>query len=159
MPDSPLIIRDGQCVCPAEIETALLDHPAVSEVVVVGVPDRMWGQTVAAAVRLSGPTPQAALELTEYCRGILAPFKVPSRWLFVSRLPRTATGEPCRTTLIEQLAVSCGPDRSSWAAQTPSGLAGPPALDPFDTIGRFRPIDLRVPPQRRSCGLDDLDCL
>jgi hypothetical protein len=159
MPEPPLIIRNGLCVCPAEIETALLGHPAVAEIVAVGVPDRCWGQIVAAAVRLSGPTQHAALELAEYCRGILAPFKVPTRWLFVSRLPRTASGDPCRTTLIAQLAVSCGPDRSSWAAQTPAGLSGPPALDPFDAIGLFRPPDLRVPPQRRSCGLEDLDYL
>jgi hypothetical protein len=159
MRESRLIIRDGQCVCPAEIETVLLDHPAVDEIVVVGVPDLFWGQLVAAAVRLSGPTPQAALELTEYCRSILAPFKVPTRWMFVNQLPRTSSGDPCRATLSAQLAVSCGPDRSSWADQTPAGAAGPPTFDPFDPTGLFRPLDLRVPPQRRSCGLDDLDYL
>jgi hypothetical protein len=166
MPETPLIIRGGQAVCPAEIETVLRDHPAVAEAAVVGVPDQFWGQLVAAAVRLTGPTPEAAAELTEYCRSLLSPYKVPTRWLFTGSLPRTATGQPCRATLTALLSVASGPDRSSWVAQSAGALAGPPALDPFGIfrISRiFRQAadteDLRLPQQRESCGLEGLDYL
>lgn len=131
MPETPLIIHGGKFICPTEIETVLNDHPAVAEAVVVGVPDRFWGQIVAAAVRLSGPTSEAATELTGYCRGQLPVFKVPARWLFVPRLPRTAEGQPCRATLRAHLAM---------------------------VVRQVTDVkNLRLPQQRGSCGLEGLD--
>ena len=61
MPAVPLIVRGGQTVPPREVEQVLLGHPAVAEAVVVGVPDRFWGEVVGAAVRLSAPLPSAAI--------------------------------------------------------------------------------------------------
>lgn len=158
MPEAPLIIRAGKSICPTEIEAVLNDHPAVAEAVVVGVPDPFWGQIVAAAVRLSGRTPEAAAELTKHCLGSLAPFKVPTRWLFVSHLPRTGEGQPCRATLCAHLAVTSGLHRPSWVAQWPSAVAGPPALDPLLIFRQVTDTkNLRLPQQRESCGLEGLD--
>ena len=170
MPEVPLIIRDGHAIPPREVEQILLGHPAVAEVAVIGVPDRFAvpdrfpGEIVAAAVRLSAPLPSAAADLTGYCRVRLAPYKVPVRWLFVPALPRTATGEPCRETLAERLAVASELDGPGWAATSPAILRGTgnarlAAVDPRD---RFLPRpaaeDLRIPRQlRRSWAPDDLD--
>lgn len=156
MPEAPLIFRGGHAVHPAEIEAVLRDHPAVAEAVVVGVPDRFLGQLVAAAVRLSRPAPDAAALLAGYCRGRLAPFQVPDRWLFASRLPATPDGDPCRATLSGWLAVGRGTGQQPWPTRTPAALGGGTALWP---PGLFSSTDLRVPPPRRSCGLDDLDYL
>jgi fatty-acyl-CoA synthase len=105
MPEAPLIIRGGQAVSPREVESVLLSHPGVAEAVVVGVPDRFMDEIVGAAVRLS-PQGPGAIELTEFCRARLAPYKVPVRWLFTGSLPRTVAGAPDRPSLAVQLTVA-----------------------------------------------------
>jgi fatty-acyl-CoA synthase len=105
MPEAPLIIRGGQAVSPPEVESVLLSHPGVAEAVVVGVPDRFMDEIVGAAVRLS-PQGPGAVELTEFCRARLAPYKVPVRWLFTGPLPRTVAGAPDRPGLAVQLTVA-----------------------------------------------------
>ncbi|MEQ6900929.1 class I adenylate-forming enzyme family protein [Nocardioides sp. YIM 152588] len=91
---SDLIIRGGENVYPAEVEGVLIEHPAVAEAMVLGVPDEDLGQVVAAVVV---PRPGASLaedELAAYVAERLAYFKVPSRWRFQAEpLPRNATGK------------------------------------------------------------------
>jgi fatty-acyl-CoA synthase len=102
-----MIIRGGENVYPREIEEVLVGHPGVAEAAVVGLPDVFWGEEVAAAiVAREGQAPTEA-ELTELCRRHLAPFKVPSRWAFLDRLPLTPTGKVHKQRLGEQLAVRC----------------------------------------------------
>jgi acyl-CoA synthetase (AMP-forming)/AMP-acid ligase II len=151
MPEARLIIRGGLAVAPQEVERVLLGHPAVAEAVVVGVPDRFWGEIVAAAVRLSAPSPSAAADLTGHCRALLAPYKVPTRWLFTPVLPRGGGGEVSRGTLTAQLAVESWLDRLR-TARTPVGAHLGDQFRPRPAIE-----DLRVPPQvRRSWALEDL---
>ncbi|MFS0694356.1 class I adenylate-forming enzyme family protein [Streptomyces nitrosporeus] len=94
---SDLIIRGGENVYPAEIETVLAGHPDVRECLVVGFPHPDLGQEVAAVVV---PVPGAALTeeaLREYAAGELAYFKVPKRWrITTDPLPRNATGKVIR---------------------------------------------------------------
>ncbi|HET9082064.1 MAG TPA: hypothetical protein VFO01_16330 [Trebonia sp.] len=146
MPEAPLIVRNGRVVPPREVEQVLLGHPAVAEVAVVGVPDPLLGETVGAVVRLSAPLRSAAVDLAAYCRGFIAAYQVPERWLFTGPLPRTPGGEVCRAAATARLSVTAVP-----------GVPGSGAADPVD-LSRQRPAIeyLRIPRQaRRSWAPDD----
>src|SRR6266480_1302477 len=67
-----MIIRGGENIYPREIEAVLLSHPAVTEVAVVGVADRFWGEVVGAVIRTAAGTPPPEAEFSEFCRGRLA---------------------------------------------------------------------------------------
>ncbi len=88
-----MIVSGGENIFPVEIETALLEHPDVTQVAVVGIPDRRWGE---AAVAVIVPTPTRTPDppaLEAFLRDTMAAFKVPRRWVFVEELPRTASGK------------------------------------------------------------------
>jgi acyl-CoA synthetase (AMP-forming)/AMP-acid ligase II len=90
------IIRGGENIAPAEIESVLLEDPAVLEVAVIGVPDEEWGQRIEAAVV---PMPGHLVDpeaLRELVRGRLRGSKTPDRVHVVERLPRTETGKLVR---------------------------------------------------------------
>src|SRR5699024_1912663 len=91
-----LIITGGTNVYPAEVEAVLLDHPAVHDVGVIGVPDADWGETVAAVVEVvADRVSDDALvaELEAQCRARLSSYKVPRQWFFAHELPRTEAGK------------------------------------------------------------------
>jgi len=88
-----VIISGGENVSSIEVEGALLRHPAVLEVAVVGVPHEKWGESPKAFVVLRQGMTATAAELREFARGALAHFKVPSGFEFVAALPKTATGK------------------------------------------------------------------
>jgi long-chain acyl-CoA synthetase len=91
------IKRGGYSVFPAEVETVLLGHPAVSEAAVVGVPDDALGEEVAAFVALRfDASPD---ELVAWCRDRLAAFKYPRRVTVLPSLPRSATGKVLKARL------------------------------------------------------------
>jgi len=90
-----LVITGGVNVYPAEVENALSGHPGVRDVAVFGVPDEEWGQRVVAAVVGTA----TAAELDAWARDRLAPPKRPKEYLFLSELPRTATGKVLRRRL------------------------------------------------------------
>jgi acyl-CoA synthetase (AMP-forming)/AMP-acid ligase II len=97
------IIRGGENVAPAEIETVLLRHPAVAECAVVGVPDEEWGQRIAAVVVTAAATDEA--ELQDWCREHLRGSKTPDRIEFRTELPYTDTGKLLRRTLRRDLTA------------------------------------------------------
>jgi len=99
-----LIVRGGVNIYPAEAEAVLLQHPAVRDAAVVGVPDAEWGEEVKGAVELgAAPSDPAALaqELIEFCRARLAHFKCPRSIDFVDRLPRSENGKLYKRRLRE----------------------------------------------------------
>jgi 2-aminobenzoate-CoA ligase len=101
-----MIISAGYNIAGPEVESALLQHPAVSECGVVGMPDDERGQIVQAFVVLKpGHTAGAELEKTlqEHTKASIAPFKYPRKIVFVDGLPRTETGKLQRFKL-RQLA-------------------------------------------------------
>lgn len=94
---SDLIIRGGENVYPAEIETVLVEHPDVRECLVMGVPHPDLGQEVAAVVVLAAGSAVTEEALREYAADALAYFKVPKQWrLTRDELPRNATGKVIR---------------------------------------------------------------
>jgi fatty-acyl-CoA synthase len=88
-----MIIRGGENVYPREIENALYEHPAISEVAVVGLPDKMMGEVIGAFIRLSAGETVSQRELFEYLRARLSPQKTPSQWFFVEEFPMTGSGK------------------------------------------------------------------
>jgi O-succinylbenzoic acid--CoA ligase len=99
-----LIISGGENIYPAEVEAALLAHPAVAEAGVVGAFDAQWGSVpVAFVVLRPAVTPPDADELIAFVRQRLAAYKTPRRIVFVAELPRTASGKLRRNVLREGL--------------------------------------------------------
>jgi O-succinylbenzoic acid--CoA ligase len=93
------IVSGGENVAPAEVEAALLSHPAVADAAVFGLPDPEWGEAVAARiVPRDGATPSAE-ELRAHCVARLARFKVPKEVRFCDELPRTPSGKLLRREL------------------------------------------------------------
>ncbi len=89
-----LIIRGGENIAPAEVESCLCAHPDVIDAVVFGLPDERLGQAVAAAVRIrSEARPGLRSSLVEHTSERLSPFKVPARWYLADELPVTPTGK------------------------------------------------------------------
>jgi acyl-CoA synthetase (AMP-forming)/AMP-acid ligase II len=94
---SDTIVTGGENVAPAEVEAALLAHPAVADAGVFGRPDPQWGEAVTASVVLRAPAdPQ---ELREWVAGRLARFKVPKSVEPAEALPRNASGKLLRREL------------------------------------------------------------
>jgi long-chain acyl-CoA synthetase len=100
-----LIISGGVNIYPAEIEATLIEHPAVGDVGVIGVPDDDWGEIVIAVVEPQPGIeagPALAAELIEWCRGRIAHYKCPRRVDFVEALPRHDNGKLYKQVLREQ---------------------------------------------------------
>ncbi len=97
-----LIVSGGENVYPAEVEAALLTHPAVLEAGVTGRPDARWSAVPVASVALRPGHRVSAEELQEFCRQRLAGYKVPVEVEFVAELPRTGSGKLLRRSLRAQ---------------------------------------------------------
>jgi 3-oxocholest-4-en-26-oate---CoA ligase len=84
----------GEKVFPEEVEAALKAHPAVFDVVVVGITDARWGERVTALVQLRPDVPEPTdAELGSHCRTLIADFKIPKRVLRVPEVQRTPVGK------------------------------------------------------------------
>ena len=97
-----LIKSRAYLISPAEVESAIMEHPAVLEAGVIGVPDDMIGQRIVAyVIPRSGhqPSDSLAKDITEDIRQKIALFKIPKEIVFVAALPRTATGKLMRREL------------------------------------------------------------
>jgi fatty-acyl-CoA synthase len=98
-----LVIVGGLNVYPAEVERVLLDHDAVAEAAVVGVPDPQWGEVPEAVVVVKDGRSVSPVELEAHCRLDLANYKVPRRWNVRDEpLPRTTSGKIQRHVIAEQ---------------------------------------------------------
>ena len=95
---------DGLKLTPMEVETVLMDHERVADCAVVGIPDEMTGETVAAFVVPRGePDKRLEIDLRRHCKSRLEIYKVPTKVVFVKEIPRTDTGKTMRVSLKERL--------------------------------------------------------
>jgi long-chain acyl-CoA synthetase len=107
-----LIISGGSNIYPREVEEALLLHPDVAEVAVVGRPHSDWGEeAIACVVARGGPpaTPEArhglVRSLDALCLGQIARFKRPKDYVFLDALPKNNTGKVLKTELRRKLSA------------------------------------------------------
>jgi fatty-acyl-CoA synthase len=99
--DDDMIVSGGENVFPGEIENLLLEHDAVAEAAVTGVPDDEFGQRLKAYLVPRQGTSVDAEEIREYVRANLARYKVPRDVVFCAELPRNSTGKLLRGRLAE----------------------------------------------------------
>jgi fatty-acyl-CoA synthase len=96
-----MIISGGENIYPAEVENAMLSHPAIADCGVIGVPDDKWGEVGRAIVVLRPGMTATEAEILGFLAGRLARYKVPRSVRFAASLPRTATGKILKKQLRE----------------------------------------------------------
>ena len=94
-----MIITGGENVYGPEVESVLIEHPAIADAAIIGVPDDFWGESVKAIVVATAETEPD--EIIEFCRAHLAGYKCPRTVDFVQALPRNASGKILKTQLRE----------------------------------------------------------
>lgn len=98
-----LIITGGANVFPAEVEKALIDHPKIADVVVVGLKDDEWGRRVHAIVEPArAEDPPTADDVRAYAKERLAAYKVPKTVELIEEIPRSAATKVNRGRLVEE---------------------------------------------------------
>lgn len=95
-----VIISGGTNIYPREIEEALLEHPAVLEVSVIGRADAEWGEVPVACI-VTGPAQPTPAELDQHCLDRIARFKRPKEYVFLGSLPKNNYGKVLKTLLRE----------------------------------------------------------
>ena len=88
-----MIVSGGENVYPAEVESALMSHPAIADVAVIGVPHEKWGETVKAIVVKKADVAVTEAEIIEFSKGLLARFKCPTSVDWIDALPRNPSGK------------------------------------------------------------------
>jgi oxalate---CoA ligase len=100
-----IINRGGEKISPREVDEALMDHPAVLQVVTFAVPHHMLGEDVAAAVVLREGVAATEQELRAFLSERLAAFKTPRKIVFLEEIPKGATGKLQRIGLAQKLGL------------------------------------------------------
>ncbi len=103
-----MVIRGGENVYPREIEEFLYSHPAISDVQVIGVPDKKYGEELMAWVKLKEGEQISDAELRAYCQDKIAYFKIPRYWKFVDGFPMTVTGKVRKVQMREESVAELG---------------------------------------------------
>src|SRR5579862_1139974 len=108
-----MVIRGGENVYPREVEEFLYTHPAVSDVQVIGVPDAKYGEELMAWVKLRENMTATPEELTAFCRGQIATYKIPRYWKFVDSFPMTVTGKIQKYLMRQQSIQELGLEQAA----------------------------------------------
>lgn len=99
-----MIISGGENIYPLEIERVLYEVKEVDEAAMIGVPHEKWGETPIAIIVMKSGASVTEAQLRSYCGAKLARYKVPSTFIFVSALPKNATGKIDKATLKKSYA-------------------------------------------------------
>lgn len=94
-----MIIRGGENISPAEVESVLYSHPKIEDAAIIGIPDAKWGQVPRAIVALKKKEAATPEEILEYCKSELAGFKRPTSVIVVDSLPRNQMGKVLKNEL------------------------------------------------------------
>jgi long-chain acyl-CoA synthetase len=116
-----MILRGGENVYSVEVESLLVEHPAVDDVALIGVPHRTLGEEVGAVVKVAPGHTVDGAELSRWLAGQVAAFKVPTHyWWRTEELPRNASGKVLKRELRDSLGQSTGSE--------PVAVPGSPSL-------------------------------
>jgi fatty-acyl-CoA synthase len=96
-----MIVSGGENIYPAEVENALMQHPAVADGAVIGVPDEKWGEAVKACVVLKPGATASEADIVRFMRDRIAHYKCPSSVDFLDAIPRNPTGKILKRVLRE----------------------------------------------------------
>jgi fatty-acyl-CoA synthase len=108
-----MIIRGGENVYPREVEEFLFQHPKISDVQVIGVPDQKYGEEIMAWVKLKAGETATEDELKAFCKGQIAHFKVPRYFKFTDAFPMTVTGKIQKFVMRQQSVEELGLDAAA----------------------------------------------
>ena len=98
---SDMIIRGGENIYPREIDEVLYQHPQIASAAVIGVPDELYGEEVAAVVVLKPEAKASEQEVIEFCKARLADYKCPKTVRFVADIPKGPTGKLLKRELAQ----------------------------------------------------------
>jgi long-chain acyl-CoA synthetase len=98
-----MIIMSGWKIYPTEVENVIIQHPAIADAAVFGIPDERKGEVPVAAVVLNPSTTLTEEELGSFCRTHLAGYKIPRKMVIVDSLPRVHGWKLLRRTLREKI--------------------------------------------------------
>ncbi|BCT77217.1 acyl-CoA synthetase [Sinomonas cyclohexanicum] len=101
-----IVISGGENISTIEVEQAIVSHPDVLDVAVIGMPDERWGERPVAFVVRGGASELTAEVLSAHVRGLLAGFKVPREIHFTDQLPKTSTGKTLKHELRALAAIA-----------------------------------------------------
>jgi fatty-acyl-CoA synthase len=96
-----MILSGGENIYPAEVENVLMQHPAIADGAVIGVPDDTWGESVKACVVLKSGHQAAASDIIGFMRERIAHYKCPKSVDFLDAIPRNPTGKILKRVLRE----------------------------------------------------------
>ena len=103
---SDMIIRGGENIYPREIDEVLYQHPNIAAAAVVGIPDKLYGEEVAAVVVLKNGASSSEQEVIEFCKARLADYKCPKMVRFVEDIPKGPTGKLLKRELAKIFTAS-----------------------------------------------------
>ncbi len=134
-----MIIRAGQNIFPAEIEAYLQTHPAIRRAGVIGVPDALSGETVWAYIEAIPGASLTATAVLDFCRGQIAPFKIPEQVRFVERLPVNGSNKLEKYKLREMV----GQEQTRRVFGNPSGVRACLTNQWYDAIHETKNVSQR----------------
>jgi fatty-acyl-CoA synthase len=94
-----MFISGGENVYPVEVETVLIEHPAILEAAVIGVADEKWGEVGRAFIVLRADCEVEAEALAAHCAGLIARYKIPRDYVRIEKLPRSGAGKVLKNEL------------------------------------------------------------
>ena len=94
-----MIITEGENVYSTEVEEVLYRHPKISECVVIGLPDKEWGERVVACIIAKAGSTIDKKELYQYLKTRLSAFKIPKEFLIMDDFPRSPAGKVLKRNL------------------------------------------------------------
>jgi len=94
-----MIVSGGENIYPAEVENAIMAHPAVADVAVIGIPSERWGESPLALIVPAPDSDPTGEEIIEFCAERLARFKLPTAVERIDAIPRNPTGKVLKTEL------------------------------------------------------------
>jgi len=103
---SDMIIRGGENIYPREIDEVLYQHSSIAAAAVIGIPDHLYGEEVAAFVVVKDNATVTEEEMVEFCRQRLADYKCPKTIRFVKEIPKGPTGKLLKRELAAQFKMS-----------------------------------------------------